>query len=633
MTSGRRLSSVFAVIVLSWASAFASVAATPATLTDTLEQRLAACAACHGKEGEGIRQNSYYPRIAGKPADYLFQQLVNFRNGKRGFPQMVYFVRHLSDAYLREIADHYAGLHPAYPPKAATAAPAALMARGEALVRRGDRAKDIPTCVACHGDALTGMLPAIPGLVGLYPDYITSQLGSWQRGIRHAAPPDCMATIASRLNGQDVVALATWLAAQPASPTALPAPQRKESLPLMCGSQQVAAPAVAPTSVSRGEYLARIGDCIACHTVRGGRPFAGGLALKTPFGTLYTPNITPDREHGIGRWSADDFWRAMHDGRSKDGSLLYPAFPYPSYTRVTRSDSDAIFEYLAGVAPAAVKNRPHEMKFPYSQRKLMLAWRALYFQPGELAPQPGESAQWNRGAYLVEGLGHCSACHTARNMLGATVKDRELAGSLIPSQDWYAPSLTSDRESGLGRWDAADIAALLRTGVSPRGAVFGPMAQVVHDGLQYLTDDDAAAMAVYLKSLAVSEGGASASPATPLEGQARASYDAGAELYDTHCKSCHRADGSGIPPAYPPLAGNASVTMESAVNPIRIVLFGGFPPATQGNPRPFGMPPFAYRLSDREVADVVTYMRRAWGNGGGGVTASEVGRFRAVPGD
>ena len=382
-----------------------------------------------------------------------------------------------------------------------------------------------------------------------------------------------------------------------------------------------------------GEYLARAGDCVACHTARGGEPFAGGLAMPTPFGTLYTPNITPDNETGIGKWTADDFYRAMHDGRSKDGSLLYPAFPYPSYTKVTRADADAIFGYIRTITPVKKKNKPHALKFPYNQRNLLIGWRALYFQPGEYKPDPAQSAEWNRGAYLVLGLGHCDACHTSRNMLGATVKDKELSGGLIPLQDWYAPSLTSNREAGLGQWEVEEVVALLRTGISKRGVVFGPMAQVVHDSLQYITEADTQAMAVYLKSLATTDAPSDPGQVRTTESQGRASYESGAKLYDRHCRSCHGSNGLGVPPMYPPLANNQAITMAFSVNPIRMVLFGGFPPSTRGNPRPFGMPPFAYTLSDQEVADVVTYMRQSWGNRASGVSPADVAKYRTVPVD
>jgi len=382
-----------------------------------------------------------------------------------------------------------------------------------------------------------------------------------------------------------------------------------------------------------GEYLARAGDCIACHTARGGEPFAGGLEMPTPFGMLYTPNITPDPETGIGKWSADDFYRALHEGKSKDGSLLYPAFPYPSYTKISRADADAIYGYIWSITPVKKKNTPHRMQFPYNQRNLLIGWRALYFTPGEYKNNPAESAEWNRGAYLVQGLGHCDACHTSRNMLGATVKDKELSGGLIPLQDWYAPSLTSNREAGLGQWDTADVVSLLNAGISNRGVVFGPMAQVVHDSLQYLTEADTHAMAVYLKSLATTGAPDDPNQVRTTESQSRASYENGAKIYDKHCKSCHGGSGQGLAPVYPPLANNQAINMEFSVNPVRMVLFGGFPPSTRLNPRPFGMPPFAYLLTDQEVADVVTYMRQSWGNRATAVSAADVAKYRTVPVD
>ena len=390
------------------------------------------------------------------------------------------------------------------------------------------------------------------------------------------------------------------------------------------------APAAA-NEIQRGEYLARAGDCIACHTTRGGEPFAGGLAMATRFGTLFTPNITPDRETGIGKWSADDFWQAMHFGRMPGGQPYYPAFPYNNYTRVSRADVDAIFAYLKSIKPVRRKNRAHEMTFPYSQRALLNGWRALYFEPGEFEPAATQSAEWNRGAYLVQGLGHCDACHTGRNFLGATRRDDPFAGGVMPVQEWYAPSLTSSRESGLGQWDVDELAAFLHSGVSRRGAAYGPMAQVIYDSLQYLTRDDIRAMAVYLKSLVPRGSAEAATQVRTTEQQGRDLYERGGKLYERWCADCHLKNGTGIPPAYPPLAGNQSITMDSAVNPVRVVMFGGFPPATAANPRPYGMPPFAQTLSDDEIAAVVTYVRQSWGNRSRAVSATDVGRYRSVP--
>jgi cytochrome c553 len=231
---------VFALIPWSFAAALAQPAKpadpAPAGPPDTLEQRLIACAACHGKQGEGSRQNEYYPRIAGKPATYLYNQLEGFRDGRRRYPQMVYFVRHLTDGYLHEIADYYAKLQPDFPSPAPSAAKD-VMARGEMLVKQGDRSKGMPACTSCHGTALSGMQPGIPGLLGLYPDYINTQLGAWQRGLRRAVEPDCMAKVVAKLNGTDIAAISAWLAAQPASAKNLPAPATRQKLPLACGSE------------------------------------------------------------------------------------------------------------------------------------------------------------------------------------------------------------------------------------------------------------------------------------------------------------------------------------------------------------------------------------------------------------
>jgi mono/diheme cytochrome c family protein len=390
------------------------------------------------------------------------------------------------------------------------------------------------------------------------------------------------------------------------------------------GNRRSAAASRAP-EVVRGEYLARIGDCISCHTARGGQPFAGGFALETGFGALYSPNITPDMETGIGKWTANDFWQAMHEGKSKNGALLYPAFPYTNYTKVTRADADAIFAYLKSLPSVRRPNKEHELRFPYNQRNLLIGWRALYFSPGEYKADASQSAEWNRGAYLVQGLGHCDACHTSRNFLGATNKDEGLAGGLLPVTNWYAPALTSNRELGLGDWDIKDLTALLKTGVSGRGAVFGPMAAVVQNSLQYLSDGDLRAIAVYLKSPGQDD--------APADQPSEALYTAGAKIYDTHCKDCHRANGEGMPPAYPPLASNQSITMRSVMNPIRMVLNGGFPPVTASNPRPYGMPPFSHLLNDQEVAAVVTYVRQSWGNRASAVPVWEVTKSRGLPSD
>ena len=399
------------------------------------------------------------------------------------------------------------------------------------------------------------------------------------------------------------------------------------------GLREDAVPASPPVAdraalIARGAYLARAGDCMACHTARGGAQYAGGRAIRTPFGTIYAPNITPDKDTGIGNWSADDFWHALHDGKSKEGKLLYPAFPFPNYTKVTRADADALHAYFQSLPPVRQANREPELRFPFNQRILLAAWRALYFRPGTFAPDAKRDAQWNRGAYLVQGLGHCNACHTPRNMFGATERSGDLSGAMIPMLDWYASSLTGEKGTGLGDWEARDIAQLLKTGVSPRGAVSGPMAEVVKHSLQHLGDADIAAMTAYLKSLPPGEADVSETPKqTPeLDKQLKL----GAAIYEKHCVDCHKAGGEGEPPHYPPLAGNRAVLLASPVNPIRAVLHGGYPPSTEGNPRPYGMPPFGTVLSDAEAAAVVSFIRNAWGNHGSMVGSDMVNRYRTV---
>ncbi len=383
-------------------------------------------------------------------------------------------------------------------------------------------------------------------------------------------------------------------------------------------------------TLDRGEYLARVGDCVACHAAPGGKQFAGGRAMPTPFGDLFVPNITPDDDTGIGLWTAADFYRMMHSGVSRDGSLLYPAMPFASYTKVTREDSDSIFAYLMSVAPVRQKNRPHELRFPYNQREMLLGWRALYLKEGEYASDPKQTVQWNRGAYLVQGLGHCTMCHTAINALGGSSEAKAFEGGMIPNQNWYAPSLTSNREAGLGDWSIKDITDLLQTGISHRGTVYGPMAEVVYNSLQYVSDEDIEAMAVYLKALPPRDSGAPVPDSARLV--APSVMELGRNLYTKQCAVCHGGEGKGQPPLYPPLAGNQSIVMSSPVNSLRMVLNGGYPPGTSKNPRPHGMPPFAHLFSDAEVAAVLTYVRVAWGNVGTPVSPAQANEMRkALP--
>lgn len=329
----------------------------------------------------------------------------------------------------------------------------------------------------------------------------------------------------------------------------------------------------------------------------------------------------------------------MHNGRSKSGRLLYPAFPYPNYTQITREDSDALFAYLSRLPAVVRPNLRHALRFPYQTQTALALWRALYFSPGVYQPDASHSAEWNRGAYLVKGPGHCSACHTARNALGASSQalDLDLAGGLIPMQNWYAPSLASPHEAGVSQWDREQIVSLLKDGVSPRASATGPMAQVVLQSTQYLNREDLNAMAQFLKELPKARQESSDAvtpPAAPVKPVPSPTLARSAKLYEQHCAQCHGKEGQGVggqgaPNAYPALAGNRAVTMEHTVNLVQMVLNGGFPPATQGNPRPFGMPPFALVLDDNDIAALLTHVRGNWGNQASAVTPLEVNRIRA----
>jgi len=379
--------------------------------------------------------------------------------------------------------------------------------------------------------------------------------------------------------------------------------------------------------VERGRYLALAGNCAGCHTARGGAPYAGGTGIDTPFGTVFASNLTPDKRTGIGEWSASHFWRAMHNGRSRDGRLLYPVFPYPNYTRITREDSDAIHAWLMTVAPVERPNTGHTLRFPYDTQASLAVWRALFFRPQAHAPQPDRSAEWNRGAYLVNGLGHCNACHSGRNLFGATTGTMDLSGGLIPVQNWYAPSLAAAHEAGVAGWDTPEVVDLLANGVSSRGSVLGPMADVVYRSTQHLTGADLTGIATFLKELPQVPPGPRPDALTS-SGPYAATLQRGADVYEAQCAGCHGSDGKGRPGAYPALAGNRAVTMDPPANLVHIVLGGGYPPSTKGNPRPYGMPPYATVLSDGEIAAVLTMIRNTWGNSALPIATPDVQRYR-----
>ncbi|MDR6856335.1 cytochrome c [Variovorax guangxiensis] len=380
-----------------------------------------------------------------------------------------------------------------------------------------------------------------------------------------------------------------------------------------------------PAQVERGRYLALAGNCAGCHTTRGGAPYAGGVGIETPFGTVFAGNLTPHQEAGIGRWSAAHFWRALHNGRSMDGRLLYPAFPYPSFTRVTREDSDAIYAYLRTVPPAPTPNTAHKLRFPYDTQAALAVWRALFFAPGSFVADPAKPPEWNRGAYLVEGLGHCIACHGTRNVLGATEEKLGLSGGLIPVENWYAPSLNAKREAGVADWDTPHVVALLKNGTSPRGSVMGPMADVVFRSTQHLSEADLNAMAVFLQQLPEAKAADTPAPASPVRRDAGV-MARGAKIYDQQCAYCHGDTGQGAEGAYPALAGSRAVNMSSAVNLVQVLRHGGFLPSTAGNPRPYGMPPFGHVLDDDGIAAVLSYIRGSWGNDAPPVTRAQIMR-------
>lgn len=367
-------------------------------------------------------------------------------------------------------------------------------------------------------------------------------------------------------------------------------------------AQQKSAPAAAQTLAQRGEYLARAGDCVSCHTAPGGQPYAGGLRLDTPFGYMLSPNITPDRETGIGNWTANDFYRALHHGVNKRGQDLYPTMPFDFYTKVTRADIDAIFAYLRTVKPVRNAVEVNHLDFPFNIRMSMIGWRELYFRQGTFKPDPSKSASWNRGAYLVEGLGHCSDCHSPRNLLGGIEKSKDYTGAVVDG--WFALNLTSDITTGLGAWSVDDIATYLKTGAYPgKTTVLGPMAEVVQNSLSYLTDADLKAIAEYLKSI----------PADSRLRTGRKGLDvarqAGAKLYIDNCAGCHQSQGRGIPNVFPPLAGNGVVLAPDPANIFKVVL-GGIP--AQGKYAP--MPSFAGVLTDEQITAIANYVRTSWGN-------------------
>lgn len=595
-------------------------------------ERALACTGCHGDQGVSTPAG-FFPRIAGKPSQYLFNQLRHFQTGNRSFPAMDSLVRHLPPAYLAEFADYFAALELPYAPPLAQPQSERARQRALDLVLRGDPALGVPACQDCHGQRLTGVEPAVPGLLGLPRDYLNAQLGAWRLGTRRADMPDCMHDIVARLPDDDLSALTAWLAGQPVPGHGKPAAQFPNGLPTMrCGSFEARVPAPdAVASLGRGEYLARIGNCAACHSRPGGRDFAGGVAIATPFGTVYGSNLTPDPDTGIGRWSSDDFWRAMSEGRRPDGSLLNPVFPFQFFAGLTRADSDAIYQWLRSIDPVSQPNRAHDLRFPFGEQMALRVWRWLYFsssgaerQAGEPTGDDPQADTLARGRYLFDTLAHCQACHGERNFLGGFARDDRSGGAQLPGRSGYAPSLSDRSAAGVADWSLPQIEQFLASGHTTQAGSQGLMALVIQRSTQYLTANDRRALAQWLLTISDAMPRAESSADRILAVQSAA----GRTIYEQHCADCHGDDGQGQVGRYPSLVGRRAVLLDNATNPIQMVLYGGFGPATAEHSRPWGMPGFAHRLTDNDIARVLNYIRSAWGNRASAVRADSVQQQR-----
>src|SRR5579872_2777857 len=372
--------------------------------------------------------------------------------------------------------------------------------------------------------------------------------------------------------------------------------------------------------IERGRYLAAVADCAACHTAPGGRPFAGGLALRTPFGTLVTPNITPDPETGIGDWTKDEFVAAMHDGRGHNGKRLYPAMPYPAYTKMSDDDVLAIRAYLGTVAPVRNEANSNRLSFPFNIRLTMVFWNALNFTPGRYQPNPQKSSEWNRGAYLVEGAAHCGTCHTPKTMLGGDKTDRPLEGATL--QGWFAPNITNDPHKGVGAWSKDELVHYLKTGANGWTLASGPMAEAVTHSTSKMTDEDVSAIATYLKDRG--SGAPKPEPVIANENTMRA----GAAIYKDSCAACHKDTGEGEAHLFPRLAGSALVQSDDPTTLARVVLQGTRAASTDSMPTAPAMPAFGWRVDDSQAAAVLTYIRNSWGNAAPPVAASTIAKQR-----
>ena len=391
---------------------------------------------------------------------------------------------------------------------------------------------------------------------------------------------------------------------------------------VLCGAFAPRAEAAEPSTetIARGKALVVAGDCAGCHTADPAKPFAGGGRINTPFGGIYPPNLTSDKETGLGNWRDEDFLRALRLGVAPDGSRYYPAFPYPYFTKLVRDDILAIRAYLATLEPVRNKVPPPELLFPFNFRSGMRLWNWLYFQPGILMPDQAKGAEWNRGRYLVEGLGHCGACHTPKNFLGADKADQALGGNRVDGM--FAPRLDSAARSGLKSWSADDIAEYLQSGRNAKSNAGQVMSDVIIGSTSKMSDSDIKAIAIYLKSLPAGAAEPQVSPPPPAQ------MAAGEKVYRSACIACHEADGSSAPRIYPPLPANANLQSADPASTIRIILDGAESITTPRAPNKGSMPAYAAKLSDQEIADVATYIRNAWGNAAPPVTAAEVAKAR-----
>ncbi|MDH7797205.1 MULTISPECIES: cytochrome c [unclassified Beijerinckia] len=375
--------------------------------------------------------------------------------------------------------------------------------------------------------------------------------------------------------------------------------------------------------IEAGRRIAIEGDCAGCHTLDPSKPFAGGVVLQTPFGALVGSNITPDPETGIGAWSLSDFKNSLHAGLGKDGKRLYPAMPYTAFTKMTDSDVAALWTYMRSVSPVRNPVESNQLPFPFSIRLSMLGWNMLNFSPGRFKPDPARSAEWNRGAYLVDGPGHCGTCHTAKTTLGADDSSKPLRGGLL--QGWYAPDITGDNRKGLGGWDNDDIVRYLKTGANGHTVASGPMIEVIQKSTSKMPDADLRAMAVYLKQTTTS------SPSVTPVAATDPAMVAGGAIYKDTCAACHKDDGTGQPNMFPRLAGSAIVQSDDPATLLRVVMAGGQGAYTKGAPTTPAMPSFAWRLNDQQVADVLTYVRNAWGNAAAPVSSTSAKDSRGAP--